>query len=147
MLHTLTVTPTKSTTSECDAANGLNIALNHLSRCHSGELYYVFGTLASLPYRDANDLPFMKMSLDTWASFVRTYNPNPSPLFLAARGFTDVLARFAAQPQWEQVTSANLKKKPLRQLQWGSFMTGFKEEPQCSFLNFGMDYYDTHPAV
>ena len=147
MLHTLTVTPTKSTTSECDAVNGLNIALNHRSRCHSGELYYVFGTLASLPYRDANDLPFMKMSLDTWASFVRTYNPNPSPLFLAARGFTDVLARFAAQPQWEQVTSANLKKKPLRQLQWGSFMTVFKEEPQCSFLNFGMDYYDTHPAV
>ena len=143
------VTPRKSITSELQVWPLQDASSDSFScRCHSGELYYVFGTLqADLPYRDANDLPFMKMSLDTWASFARTFNPNPQPAFLQARGFTDVAAHFAAQPQWEEVTSKNVNGSPLRQLEWGSFMTGFKESAQCSFLDFPFNYFETHPAT
>ena len=108
----------------------------------------MFGSLPSnLPYRDEHDLPFMKMSLDTWASFARTFNPNPSLAFLLARGFTDVAQLFASQPAWEPVTAANVNTSALRQLQWGSFMRDFKEVAQCSFLDFPLNYFETHPAT
>ena len=89
----------------------------------------------------------MKMSLDTWASFARTFNPNPSPAFLAARGFTDVAAQFAAQGEWQATTTKNLNKSPLRQLMWPSFMTGFKEGAQCDFFDYPLNYYEEHPAT
>ncbi|KAJ4395111.1 hypothetical protein N0V85_006681 [Neurospora sp. IMI 360204] len=58
-------------------------------RCHSGELYYVFGNLArqGLPVRDEKDLPFEQFVLDSFASFIRTGDPNPDEGFLRARGF------------------------------------------------------------
>ncbi|KAG5220135.1 alpha/beta-hydrolase [Salix suchowensis] len=48
-------------------------------QCHSGELYYVFGTLGQfpLPFRDDDDLGFNQFILDSWASFARTFDPNP----------------------------------------------------------------------
>ncbi|KAI0346501.1 carboxylesterase from carbohydrate esterase [Trametopsis cervina] len=111
-------------------------------KCHSGELYYVFGTLpANLPYRDANDLPFTQLSLDSWASFARTYNPNPDPAFLQARGYSDTAKLFAAQPKWDPVTSKNINTSPLRELQLPSFMSPFKEQAQCSFLNYPLSYW------
>lgn len=111
-------------------------------RCHSGELYYVFGSLpTSLPYRDANDLPFMQMSLDTWASFARTYNPNPDPAFLAARGYTESAQNFAKQSKWDAVTRQNVNTSPLRELQYPSFMTNFKEQPQCDFFGYPLNHY------
>ncbi|KAJ3520245.1 hypothetical protein NM688_g9191 [Phlebia brevispora] len=111
-----------------DAAHPNGDPSGEYYKCHSGELFYVFGSLpADLPYRDEHDLPFMKMSLDTWTSFARTFNPNPDPAFLAARGFTDVATQFAAQEKWVSVTASNMNIAPLRQLQWGSFMTSFEE--------------------
>ncbi|GBE88738.1 hypothetical protein SCP_1401430 [Sparassis crispa] len=42
-------------------------------KCHTGELYFFFGTLPSdRPYRDAEDLPFMQTALDAWTAFART---------------------------------------------------------------------------
>lgn len=121
---------------------------NFICRCHSGELFYVFGSLPeTMPLRDELDLPFMQMSLDIWASFARTYNPNPDPAFLAARGFTDVAAQLATESEWVPVTAQNVGTAPLRQLQWGSFMTGFKESSQCSFLNFSLNFYEENPAI
>lgn len=119
-----------------------------ICRCHAGELYYVFGSLPeTMPLRDGLDLPFMQMSLDIWASFARTYNPNPDLAFLAARGFTDVAAQLATESEWEPVTAETIGTEPLRQLQWGSFMTGFKESSQCSFLNFSLSFYEENPAI
>jgi carboxylesterase type B len=59
-------------------------------RCHSGELYYVFGNLAwhELPMRDEKDLPFEQFVLD---SFARTGDPNPDKGFLRARGYGNTL--------------------------------------------------------
>jgi hypothetical protein len=54
-------------------------------------MYYIFGTVRwnGLPLRDEDDLPFEQFIVDSWTSFARTYNPNPDPDFLKARGFTN----------------------------------------------------------
>ncbi|OQD87301.1 hypothetical protein PENANT_c006G08609 [Penicillium antarcticum] len=57
-------------------------------KCHSGELYYVFGTILrqGLPLRDKFDLPFAQYVLDSWAAFATYYSPTPDIGFLKARG-------------------------------------------------------------
>ena len=115
-----------------------------LFRCHSGELLYVFGILQSTtvtPYRDDKDLPFMQQMVDVWTSFARTFNPNPDPAYLRAKGFPDTAAQFEKMSKWEPVTKDNVNWKPLRQLQWDSFMTGFREKEQCGFLGFPLTFY------
>ncbi|KAK7682771.1 hypothetical protein QCA50_014154 [Cerrena zonata] len=113
-------------------------------KCHGGELSYVFGTLPSTttsPFRDDNDLPFMQQSVDIWTSFARTFNPNPDPAFLIAKGFPDTAAQFKAMSKWEPVTTKNVNGKPLRQLQSPSFMSDFREQAQCEFLGFPLTFY------
>ena len=116
-----------------------------LRRCHSGELYYVFGTLPSTttrPYRDNFDLPFMQETLDIWTSFARTFNPNPDSGFLRARGFEAVAEHLSKQERWSAVAESNLHGASLRVLQWESFMTRFEEVDQCDFLGFPLTFYD-----
>ncbi|EIW55220.1 carboxylesterase from carbohydrate esterase [Trametes versicolor FP-101664 SS1] len=111
-------------------------------KCHSGELYYVFGSLPeSLPYRDAQDLPFMQRMVDIWSSFARTFDPNPDPRFLAARGFTGTAQQLARESRWEPVTKASLHGAPVRELQWDSVMTPFGSQAQCQFLGFPLTFY------
>ncbi|PCH44337.1 carboxylesterase from carbohydrate esterase [Wolfiporia cocos MD-104 SS10] len=111
-------------------------------KCHSGELYYVFGTLPeTLPYRDDEDLPFMQLMVDAWTSFTRTYNPNPDPSYLIARGLNRSAAHLAQQGPWLPVTSETLKTTPLRTLQYESFMTAFAEQEQCDYLGYPLDYF------
>lgn len=111
-------------------------------RCHSGELYYVFGTTpADRPYRDDQDLPFMQRMLDVWSSFARTFDPNPDPGFLAARGFTSTAQQLAALQKWEKVTKANLGESPVQLLQWESEMVPWGKQAQCEFLGFPLTYF------
>lgn len=113
-------------------------------RCHSGELFYVFGNLPSTtnrPYRDDKDLPFMQQMVDIWTSFARTFNPNPDPAFLIAKGFPETAAQFKQMSKWEPVTKRNINGKPLRQLESPSFMIDFKERAQCEFLGFPLTFY------
>ncbi|RPD75515.1 carboxylesterase from carbohydrate esterase [Lentinus tigrinus ALCF2SS1-7] len=111
-------------------------------KCHSGELFYVFGSLpADLPYRDDQDLPFMQRMVDIWSSFARTFDPNPDPGFLAARGFTGTAQQLKRESKWEPVTKANVRGKPLRELQWDSFMLPFGQQVQCEFLGFPLTFY------
>lgn len=59
-------------------------------KCHSGELYYVFGNLGrqGLPLRDGEgDLGFSRAVLDGFAAFVRRGEPNPEGGWLRARGW------------------------------------------------------------
>ncbi|KAJ5764227.1 hypothetical protein N7533_002908 [Penicillium manginii] len=60
-------------------------------KCHSGELYYVFGNLLrqGRPLRDGFDLPFEQYVLDLWTSFARTGRPTPDSGFLEARGYAN----------------------------------------------------------
>lgn len=109
-------------------------------KCHSGELYYVFGNLAfqALPYRDAADLPFERFVLDSFTSFARTADPNPDPGFLAARGFASTAAEIAAAGAWTPATAGDLTR---RLMDWPSSQSAFSEVPQCDALGLGLDYY------
>ncbi|KZT69951.1 carboxylesterase from carbohydrate esterase [Daedalea quercina L-15889] len=112
-------------------------------KCHSGELFYVFGSLPSTsPYRDDLDLPFMQRMIDVWTAFARTYNPNPDPAYLATRWYNNTLAAVHEEEPWQPVISANLDTAPLRTLQWTSFMGPFAEQAQCDYLGYPLDYYE-----
>lgn len=109
-------------------------------KCHSGELYYVFGNLArqGLPLRDEHDLPFEQYVLDSFAAFARTYDPNPDLAFLRARGYANTIRQVQRAGPWVPATRDELT---MRTLQWPSFQGPFVEAPQCEALGLGLDYY------
>ncbi|OQO05525.1 hypothetical protein B0A48_09295 [Cryoendolithus antarcticus] len=121
---------------------------NEYFKCHSGELYYVFGSLAfnGLAPRDDLDIPFEQFTLDTWASFVRTHNPNPDLAFLKAKGFTNTLNAIAASgSQWTPYTTQN---QQTRVLEWPAFeasewVFAGGNEAQCDALGLPLNYYET----
>ena len=112
-------------------------------KCHSGELYYEFGTILrnNLAIRDELDIPFSQVILDHWTAFGRTYNPNPDPAYLKARGYYNTANEVAVAGQWAKVDAA---APTLRQLQWTSNQIPFKEGAQCAVLGFPLDYYERH---
>ncbi|KIK54217.1 hypothetical protein GYMLUDRAFT_915535 [Collybiopsis luxurians FD-317 M1] len=57
-------------------------------RCHSGDLYEVFGTyyLFGQPIRIPQDVFYTALVQDLWIAFARTGNPNPDQDDLTARG-------------------------------------------------------------
>ncbi|KAF2787988.1 alpha/beta-hydrolase [Melanomma pulvis-pyrius CBS 109.77] len=109
-------------------------------RCHSGELYYVFGTLIrqGQPPRDEDDIPFSQYIVDTWTAFGREKDPNPSLDFLTARGFTNTSAIVKKSNPWIPVQEG---KATLRILDTGVRDETFKEVDQCIVLKFPLDYY------
>ncbi|KAF7375397.1 Carboxylic ester hydrolase [Mycena sanguinolenta] len=91
-------------------------------RCHSGDLYEVFGTyyIFDQPVRNVRDIEYTTMIQDMWGSFARTGNPNPPSAYLKARGYQstlDVLSHFT----WPQYTAASPR---VAQLQYPGISTG-----------------------
>ncbi|KAJ7593139.1 cholinesterase [Mycena floridula] len=111
-------------------------------KCHSGDLYFQFGTLGQfgLPFRDADDVLFMQLVMDHWTSFVRDHDPNPDQGFLAARGYTSTLAAVRKSGHWDQVTKT---KQTLRRLDVPSKQDSFLELEQCTLLHLPLTYYET----
>ncbi|CAK5266547.1 unnamed protein product [Mycena citricolor] len=111
-------------------------------KCHSGDLYLVFGNIGQstpgFPFRDAFDLPFEQLALDSWTSFARTHDPNPDSAFLDARAFAGTKNALAQWGSWLPVQSA----KPVRILDWPSRSSGWLEQKQCAVLGFPLDYYE-----
>ncbi|KAK4192042.1 putative cholinesterase [Podospora australis] len=111
-------------------------------KCHSGELYYVFGTLArqGLPMRDEGDLPFEQFVLDSFVSFIRTGDPNPDKDYLKARGYKNTLEQVERASKWKPATKEG--GMTLRSLNWPvSRQGGFRELEQCEGLGLGLGYY------
>ncbi|KAI1417669.1 alpha/beta-hydrolase [Hypoxylon sp. FL1857] len=110
-------------------------------KCHSGELYYIFGNLArqSLPMRDEFDLPFEQFILDSFSSFARSFDPNPDTDFLEARGYKSTLEEIKRAGKWQPSTTGG--DMTMRTLQWPSFQGPFIETKQCEALGLGLDYY------
>lgn len=109
-------------------------------KCHSGDLYYVFGTLirqGRVP-RDEDDVPFSQYVVDTWTSFGRTGNPNPAPDFLAARDFTNTTAKARKAGTWRPVRA---DKPMLRILDVVPKDESFTELKQCEVVGFPLSYY------
>lgn len=109
-------------------------------RCHSGELYEVFGNIAfqGLPLRDEYDLPFEQMVVDVWAAFARTHDPNPNAQFLEARGYTNTTRVMEQRGKWSPATKGNLR---LRALAWPPYEDAFRETAQCSGIGLPLTYY------
>ena len=122
------------------AAHPLGDPNGEYFKCHSGELYYLFGNLAreGLPMRDQHDLPFQQFIVDSFSSFARTYDPNPDPAYLRARGYTNTLRELERAGTWEPATKQLITK---RVLQWPSTETLFTELEQCRELELPLDYY------
>ncbi|KAF1361067.1 alpha/beta-hydrolase [Lizonia empirigonia] len=97
-------------------------------KCHSGELYFVFGTLVREGgvARDDDDVRFSQYVLDSWTAFARTGNPTPDMEFLEERGFGN--------------TSALVRG--LEVLDVEPRDEGWREVLQCDALGFGLGYYD-----
>ncbi|BFZ64266.1 hypothetical protein YB2330_005407 [Saitoella coloradoensis] len=113
-------------------------------KCHSGELYYVFGNLpTNRPPRDQNDIPFEQEMVDIWTSFARTYNPNPDPRYLTVRNYTSTQEELKAEGSWTPVTKRSLEQggMPVRELMWPSYQTGWGDMEQCAYLGYPIDYY------
>ncbi|KAF9734810.1 Para-nitrobenzyl esterase 4 [Paraphaeosphaeria minitans] len=102
-------------------------------KCHSGELYYEFGTAIH------------DYLLDTWTAFGRTKNPNPDLKFLQARGFTNTSAIVKKSTPWKPTSAKDLK---LRVLDVQPRDESFREVKQCEVLKLPTDYYldSDHPA-
>ncbi|KAF2260759.1 cholinesterase [Lojkania enalia] len=109
-------------------------------RCHSGELYNVFGTLVrqGRPVRDEQDIPFSQYIVDTWTAFGREGDPNPNPIFLTARGYTNTSTAVNQSSLWKPVRP---NQPILRILNTVARDEGFREVEQCIVLDFPLDYY------
>ncbi|KAJ5960246.1 uncharacterized protein N7479_007396 [Penicillium vulpinum] len=110
-------------------------------KCHSGELFYVFGSFRrqGLPFRDELDLPFGQYVLDSWASFARVARPTPDLAFLKARGYYNTTREIEANGPWESFR----KESQLRLLQWPSGMRDLDELEQCRALKLPLNYFDS----
>lgn len=110
-------------------------------KCHSGDLYEVFGTILfnNQPLRDENDIPFEQFTVDTWSSFARTFDPNPDPAYLEARGYTNTTQVLEESGQWVPATKGNLT---LRALTWPPYQSGFREKSQCEGLGLPLTYWE-----
>ncbi|KAK0732802.1 Alpha/Beta hydrolase protein [Apiosordaria backusii] len=114
-------------------------------KCHSGELYYVFGTIArqGLPNRDEGDLPFEQYILDSFVGFIKSGNPNLDRGYLRARGgnWKDTLRQVERAGEWEAVKKGQRGLR-LRGLDWPTSKDGpFRELEYCEGLGLGLDYY------
>lgn len=110
-------------------------------KCHSGEIYYLFGNLAreSLPMRDDFDLPFQQFVVDSFSSFAKTYDPNPDLAYLRARGYTSTLGEIESNGVWKPATKDQITK---RTLQWPSIQSSFSELDQCDGIELPLNYFN-----
>ena len=110
-------------------------------KCHSGELYYVFGTAIrqGRQPRDQEDVPFSQYLLDSWTAFARTTDPNPELRFLGARGYANTSAVVERVAPWKPVSA---RDPEVRVLDVQPRDEKFREREQCEVLELPLDYYD-----
>lgn len=112
-------------------------------KCHSGELYAVFGTTTRFRrLREAEDVVFSQYVLDSWAAFARTGDPNPEVEYLRARGFVNTTEIVERSGRWEEVRGDGEGGLRIRILDKEPRMEGAGEREQCEVLGLGLEYYD-----
>lgn len=119
-------------------------------KCHSGELDYVFGGLSykGEPDRDGLDIPMSQFVGDAWTSFARTFDPNPDPGFLNARGYTNTTMFDSMSDHWDALDISNKDDLKLRVFQVPSFQAPFEifsSREKCDAFGFPIDFYESNP--
>ncbi|KAH7059116.1 Alpha/Beta hydrolase protein [Macrophomina phaseolina] len=103
-------------------------------RCHSGDLYEVFGTyyLFEQPIRVAEDVYFTNAIQDMWGSFARTGNPNVDKAYLEARDYNSTIELFSSW-KWPEFS---IESPQVASIQYPeSSVTTLPEQRHCSVLN------------
>lgn len=102
-------------------------------RCHSGDLYEVFGTyyIYGQPVRVPEDIYYTNAIQDMFAWFARTGSPNVETEYLQARNYTSTIDFFDGF-EWEPLTVRNQK---LASFQWpGAEMTDLLYQEHCDLV-------------
>ncbi|KAI9657176.1 MAG: hypothetical protein M1821_003343 [Bathelium mastoideum] len=109
-------------------------------KCHAGDLANTFGNVARVgfPARDENDMPFARLVVDYWTAFARQGDPNLDVEWLAARGYWSSIAQVGVSGSWPKV---EIGAPQLLELQWNSFVRGFRDEEQCQVLGLGLNAF------
>jgi carboxylesterase type B len=106
-------------------------------RCHSGDLYEVFGTyyIFDQPIRVPEDIYYTNAVQDMWASFARTGNPNPPKEYLSARGYESSVEFFGT------FTFDQYKGEDgVANLQWPApFYAGLPYQDKCAVLGIDVE--------
>jgi carboxylesterase type B len=104
-------------------------------RCHSGDLYEVFGTyyLFDQPVRVYGDIAYTNAVQDMWTSFAKTGNPNPDPKYLSVREYGSSMDFFGSF-EFEEY-SAEKGKEEVMNLQWPTpWKSGLPDREHCRIL-------------
>lgn len=102
-------------------------------RCHSGDLYEVFGTyyIFNQPVRVYGDIAYTNAVQDMWTSFAKTGNPNPDPKYLSVREYWSSVEFFASF-MFEEYSVA----EEVMNLQWPRpWSSGLPDREHCKVLN------------
>ncbi len=130
----------------CSPGSG-NPALAEYMKCHSGELYYVFGTLAylGLPDRDGKDYDFQRYIADSFTSFIRSGSPNPDTEWLRSRGYTSTIKMIEGSDKWKSAGGSKHGHSQIRILEeGGGHNEGLVGVDQCKALGMPLNYYAQH---
>jgi hypothetical protein len=112
---------------------------NPYFRFHGAETPWIMGTLPRI--RDPQDLWSVQLTTSYFASFIRTYNPNPDLKYLDQRGYDKVIEGVQKNGQWKEVDAGKKTGDEIRLLDWPSKNAGFVDVEQCAWLGYPLDYY------
>ncbi|KAL5115836.1 hypothetical protein ACEQ8H_006238 [Pleosporales sp. CAS-2024a] len=113
---------------------------NPYFRVHGSDTPWIMGNLNRI--RDPQDLWSVQLATSYFASFMRSYDPNPSLQYLDQRGYDKVIEGVTKYGQWEQVhRGKTMGDMELRILDWPSKSAPFVDVAQCDWLGYPLDYY------
>lgn len=112
---------------------------NPYFRLHGADMPWLFGTLGHI--RNADDLYSIQLVTSYFASFVRSYDPNPDLRYLDQRGYDKVIEGVTKYGSWGTVDATRKVGDEIRLLDWPSKSAGFVDVEQCAWLGYPLDYY------
>lgn len=107
-------------------------------RCHSGDLYEVFGTyyIFNQPVRVYADIAYTNAVQDIWTSFAKTGDPNPDAEYLRVREYGSSMDFFANFRFDEYYSASDKGGGKVMNLQWpSSWASGLPDREHCRVLN------------
>ncbi|KAK5100954.1 hypothetical protein LTR70_001009 [Exophiala xenobiotica] len=108
-------------------------------KLHGADMPWVFGNFYD-ELRDANDLYSVQLVSGLFASFTKPGQPNPSPAYLEARGYTKTLEAIQEVGDWQAVGAAG-DSGNVRRLDYPGWTSTFVDTEQCAWLGYPVDYY------